>query len=242
MVSAHGKLPRTPKHLRDARDAGIITMTDQEIKDWAGEAIKGVNFPGIFVDPRYDPGKCAGFDLERCKFDPVKDPAFPNVGTDAGLRFDSAVSADGRKDDAMAMAMAKAVKDASLVPGNHLDSVVPVVHYAMEGGTPNGFSLGDWGPVAVTGAPGGVGNRPGAAVFTVEVKDNNQSWAFVDGVQVMSAGGKPTEVPPLPEARAVNPKPKPVKPPEGHASRFSKQRSAQLQAYAQAIIDVGLDS
>jgi hypothetical protein len=239
IVSVHGKRARTRDDLKNARAAGIITMTDDEIKNWNGDAVKGVNFPGIFVDPRYTPGNaCKGFNLEPCKFDSVKDPAFPNEGTNADLRFDSAVTPDGRKDDAMALAMAKAVSDPDLVIGNHLGSVVPVVHYAKEGGTPNAFSLGDWGPVAVTAAKDGVGNRPGAPVFTIEVKDNEQSWAFLDGVQVMSADGKPLLDNPTPAERAAGKKPKPfIQPP-----KFSKTRSTQLQAYAQAIIDVGLNT
>lgn len=238
IVSVHGKRARTRDDLVAARRAGIITMTDDEIKNWNGEAVKGVNFPGIFVDPRYTPGSaCKGFNLEPCKFDSFKDPAFPSEGTAADKRFDSALSSDGRKDDAMALAMAKAVSDSSLVSGNHLGAAVPVVHYAKEGGTPSAFSLGDWGPVAVTGAKDGNGNRSGAPVFTVEVKDNEQSWAFLDGMQIMSVDGKPLPDTPTPAERASGKKPKPRLQP----SKFSKKRSEQLQAYAQAIIDVGLN-
>jgi hypothetical protein len=240
IVSVHGKRARTRDDITAARDHGIITMTDQEIKDWNGSVIKGVNFPGIFVDPRYTLGKaCPGFDLEKCKFDPVKDPAFPNEGTDADLRFDSAVDPDGRKDDAMALAMAQAVGDPTLVSGNHLDSVVPVVHYAKEGGTPEAFSLGDWGPVAVTSAQNGVGNRPGAPVFTIEVKDDDQSWAFLDGVQVMSDDGTtPLEQVPTPAVRAAGRHGKPFQRPV----KFNPKRSNELQAYAKAIITVALDT
>lgn len=252
IVSCHGRWETDPADVATARKNGRLgkeytDMTDEEFakwltEEWHGEAIKGMDFPGVFVDPRYTPGNaCKGFDLEACKFDPIKDPAFPTQGTDADLRFDSAVDPDGRKDDAMALAMAQAVSDPTLVTGNHLGSVVEVVHYAKAHGTPMGFSLGDWGPVVVTSGKDGVGNRPSAPVFTIEVKDNNQSWAFLDGVQIMSAEGKPLNEQPPPGSRAVNQAPKPYKQPPGYLTKFSQKRSKELQAYAQAIIDVGLD-
>lgn len=239
IVSVHGKLRREKRHLTKARNDGIIQMTDDEINNWDGvTAVAGVNFPGIFVDPRYQlSNACTGFDLEPCKFDLDMDPAFPTKGASASKRFDSARTADGRKDDALALAAAKAVADATLVTGNHLGDPMPIVHYAKEGDTPDAFSLGDWGPVTVTTPGNAPGGRPGAPVFTIEVKDNEESWAFLDGVQVMEANGTPRTQQPLPAERAAGRPGRPYTTPQ----RFNKQRSTQLQAYAQAIIDTILE-
>lgn len=225
IVSIHGKHRRTKANLTKAAADGIITMTDKEIEDWKGDPVKGVNFTGIYVDPRYSVCHTTGFDLEDCKFDPAKDPAFPNTTKkDVSKQFDSAISADGRLDDALALQIAKAVKDGTLVAGNHLGDPPEVVHYAKESGTPNAFSLGDWGPVEVTTVPSGAsGIRPGAPVFTIEVDEDHESWAFLDGIQYMDESGQP-----IPQPKRPAPKATPAK--------FDKKRSAQLQDYAQAII------
>lgn len=224
IVSVHGKRRRTTDDLTKAANAGTITMTKDEIAKWTGDAIKGVNFTGIYVDPRYSPCHPAGFDVEDCKFDLAKDPAYPNT-TKKGVvkQFDSAISTDGQADDALALKIAKAVKDATLVAGNHLTDAPEVVHYAKEPAGP-GFSLGDWGPADVSPVPGSTsGARPGAPVFTIEVDEDHESWAFLDGVQYMDENGQP-----IPQPKRPSPKARPAK--------FDKARSVQLQDYAQAII------
>jgi hypothetical protein len=228
IVSVHGKRRRDEKDLKSAVNVGSITMTDKQIADWDGSAIKGVNFTGIFVDPRYDLCHSSGFYVEDCKFDLAADPAFPNV-TKKGVdeRFDSALSADGRADDALALSVARAVRDPTLVAGNHLGDPPQVVHYAKEEGTPVGFSLGDWGPVEVKLTSPGPGVRPGAPVFTIEVDQNHESWAFLDGVQYVDEKGNP-----VPQPKRPSPKLTPA--------RFDQARSLQLQDYAQAIIGVCL--
>jgi len=235
IVSVHGKRARTKEDLSNAVAAKRIKMTKDEIDKWDGHAVKGVNFAGVFVDPRYQPSsscKVAG-SLETCKFDPDLDPAFPLQGERE--QFDSARTADGRKDDGLCLAIAKAVADKSLVPGNHVDDSVPVVHYAKEGGTPSGFSLGDWGPVDVEPGKNTPGSRAGAPVFTIEVNEDYQSWAFFDGVQTVTEDGKPLAPPPTPPERAKKRKPKAIV-----NDAFDPGRSKALQAYAQAIIDTVL--
>jgi len=248
IVTCHGKKPRTPKQVQKAQKAGIIDMTDADAKKWNGvDAIKGLNFPGIFVDPRYQPASnCQDKKLhhfENCKFDSKLDPAYPKepVSPFPTKRFDSAKSPEGPKDDALALEAAKAVfkKDPTLVPGNHVSAQIPVVHYHREPPLgPPGFSLGDWGPAAVN-PKGGDGSRPGAPVFTIETKDNYESWAFFDGVQILDEEGQPLTPEETPEQRANNRKNKPYIVPE----KFKKnpKRSKELQAYAEAIIDTILE-
>ena len=247
IVSVHGTHPVTRDDVKGRK--AQTGMSDDEIKNWDGvSAIKGVNFPGIFVDPRYQLGKdCPKFDLETCKFDPLLDPAFPvqSAGRDGkgtNRRFDSARTQDGRADDALALKAAQAVArlDPALVRGNHVSEAVPVVHYAKASTTPEAFSLGDWGPVDVPSSKG-PGARPGAPVFTVEVDDNQQSWAFLDGVQVMSESGKPLPLPQTPEERAAKGAARNFLPSPGFIKKFSQKRSEQLQAYAQGIIDTILE-
>lgn len=239
MVSVHGKYKRDASHLKKARAQHVIDWTDDQISKWDGTtAVKGVNFPGIFVDPRYTPDdSCRDkLDLENCKFDKKLDPAFPLEGS-GSKRFDSARTEDGRKDDALALAAAKAVAgygDKSLVAGNHLDDTPEVVHYAKEGDTPNAFSLGDWGPVAVGDKDG---PRPGAPVFTIETKDDEESWAFLDAVQYVTEDAKSVVPLGTPEMRASKTRPKPYTRPK----KFDPARSKELQAYAQGIIDTILE-
>ena len=65
------------------------------------------------------------------------------------MRFLRSACRTRYKADLLALAAAQAVNviksDALLVEGNHVDpkDAPPVVHYAKEGGTPNGYSLGD---------------------------------------------------------------------------------------------------
>jgi len=216
-------------------------MTPNDINNWDGvTAIAGVNFPGIYVDPRYQPGKaCTAIEMDPCKFDRETDPAFPLKGTSASKRFDSARTPDGRKDDALALAAAQAVaaQYARLVTGNHLTDPVPIVHYAKEGDTPKAFSLGDWGPVTVTTSGNAPGARPGAPVFTIEVDKDEESWAFLDGVQFMKEDGTPRQQEPLPAERAGGGHGRRYQQPQ----RFNKTRSDELRAYAQAIIDTILE-
>lgn len=233
IVSVHGKIQRNADHLRKAVKDKLINMSEDDIKKWDGHAINGVNFPGVFVDPRYTVSttRKAGDSLELSKFNADLDPAFPLQGDAAKKRFDSAVSSLGKADDALCLAMAKAIGDKSLVPGNHLDDPIPVVHYAKEGGTPDAFSLGDWGPVEVKTSGTTTGARPGAPVFTIEVDGNLESWAFADGRQMMTEDGKALPPRPTPSERAGKKTPK-----AGANPSFDPARSKALQAYAQGII------
>lgn len=240
IVSVHGRRPRTRQDLKDA--AGLIKMTADEIANWDEQAqtpVPGVNFPGIFVDPRYSLNQaCLKAGLESCKFDQDADPAFPTRGT--SKRFDSALSADGKKDDALARAAAedKAFTDPALVGGNHLGPA-PIVHYAKEPGTPSKlYSLGDWGPVDVDPSGGSPGSRRGAPVFTIEVKDDGESWSFADAIQVMktdSSGALKPELTPDQRARKANVADYPT------PRHWTQRRSSQLQQYADAIIDTILE-
>jgi hypothetical protein len=88
---------------------------------------KGVNAPGIYVDPR------GGFDKTATK------------------------TKEGKEDDALALAMArKAKRKGARVPGNFLDpkDAPPVVHFAGSAPTQKGVSLGEWGPLDVKGRKG----------------------------------------------------------------------------------------
>jgi hypothetical protein len=243
IVSVHGKRPRKAGDLSDAKKIKMIDMSDDDIKKWDGTTIiRGVNFPGIYVDPRYVPtSSCQReFEVEACKFQAVLDPAFPLLGDPTKKRFDSAVTDAGRKDDAVALAAAKAVSaiDKTLVLGNHVDDPPQQVHYAKEPGTPKAWSLGDWGPVEVKTRSGDAGDRSGAPVFTIETKDNDESWAFLDGVQVMSEDGRALPQTILPSDRVRNGQ---QGPPQKQPAKFRQDRSKQLQAYAEGIIGTILD-
>jgi|KBSMisStandDraft_5_1062788.scaffolds.fasta_scaffold42891_2 hypothetical protein len=238
IVSVHGKAPRSTTHLEKARKRGMIAMSDDEIKSWDGRPIRGVNFAGVFVDPRYAP--LEGGSLEESKFDPKLDPAFPLEGVQDKKRFDSAKNEkEGRSDDALCLALAKTIggEDKSLVPGNHLfdaDDPKPIVHYAREDDDKDnpGYSLGDWGPVEVKPDKDGTGARPGAPVFTIEVNANPESWAFWDRQQMVTEDGKPLPPSPTPSERASGKTPKALANP-----KFKKDRSKALQTYAKAIVD-----
>lgn len=237
IVSCHGKLPRTKDHLRAAKKAGIINYPDADIDAWDGSPVKGVNFPGIFVDPRYVPDdKCRkGLDLEACKFDPDLDPALP-LRSGLNARFDSARTAEGRVDDAICLAAATRLfqSDVTMAQGNHSEDPVPVVHYAKEAGTPTAFSLGDWGPVAVDPTGGKPGSRLGAPVYTIETKNNQESWAFLDGLQVVQENGKPVLKEPTPAERAAGKKGQPYAIP----AKYDAARAEELRAVADAIIEI----
>ena len=165
---------------------------------------KGTDGPGIFVDPRYTfSDGCVSeytykkgqmrkgpFNTNKCKFDLKKDPAFREV-KGAKKEMVSALDQDGQKDDLLAFDIATAIasKQRELVPGNHLQDKPEVVHYSASV-TPEyaGFSLGDWGPVKVD-AKGDLGQRPGCPVITVEVLEQYESWAFINGEQFYSEDG-----------------------------------------------------
>jgi len=237
IVTIHGKRRRKDGDLEKAVVRKVIAMTKDQIEKWTGQPIKGVNFAGIFVDPRYTVSSTCMVkgSLEPCKFDPDIDPAFPRQGDKDKKRFDSARTSDGRADDALCLAIAKAVGDNTLVPGNHLDDPIPVVHYAEED-TPNGYSLGDWGPVDVMPGKSTPDSRTGAPVFTIEVDQNYESWAFFDGIQMVTEDGKPLLPSPTPPDRANKTRLKVVSNPS-----FDRGRSKDLQAYARAIIDTVLE-
>jgi hypothetical protein len=205
-------------------------------------AKKGTDAPGIFVDPRYNFAdgcveeymykkgqmRKGPFNTNRCKFDLQKDPAFPQV-KGAKKEMVSALDQDGQKDDLLAFNIATAIasKRKELVPGNHLQHKPEVVHYSASV-PPDyaGFSLGDWGPVKVD-KKGDPGERPGCPVITVEVFEQYESWAFINGEQFYSEDGKP-----------LKGKTQPLIPGEGKGKPwpFDKQRSDALQVYADTLI------
>ena len=81
------------------------------------------------------------------------------------------------------------------------------------------------------------GSRRGAPVFTIEVKDDEESWAFLDGEQFVTDKGDPVTAPPTPAMRAIGqPGIKRIKP-----LRFKPDRSKELQDYANAIIETILE-
>ena len=80
------------------------------------------------------------------------------------------------------------------------------------------------------------GSRLGAPVFTIETKDNNESWAFLDGIQTVRENGEPlprARDPAIPAGAQTADKIRPGK--------FNLNRSQELQAYADAIIEVILE-
>ncbi len=208
---------------------------------------KRVNFAGVFVDPRYaiSPADLAEimkneaqdvYGLEKYKFDLDADPAYEvKTNPDGSVvpkRFNSAWSPDGQKDDQLALDLATEVARLAggyrtLVWGNHLNETdTQVVHYARQKNTPPGYSLGDWGPVLDWG-PAKSGVRPGAPVFTIEPDMDFESWAFLDGVQYVDKDG--------------NKKTQYQRNPQGlMPAKFRRDRSEQLQAYAQAVINICL--
>lgn len=214
------------------------------------QLIKGEDWPGIFVDPRYKfsesclqsyirpngrpfiypDGKPGRYDVNGCKFDLQRDPAFPKKGSPGLKQIESARDPiHGAEDDSLAFNIATAIyeKDKSLVPGNHLyDRGKEVVHYAASDPPSfRGWSLGDWGPVGVSKGSD-PGNRPGAPVITVEVYKCYESWSFVNGEQLFGEDGN------------ILPKKTPSLVPGKNNRRwpFDKARSTQLQIYAEALI------
>jgi hypothetical protein len=157
-------------------------------------------------------------------------------------RFDSARTIEGKLDDLLALNIAKNIDkgDAKkLIPGNHLNqhSTTPeVVHYSANVPPPDGFSLGDWGPVdvkskstPVAGSPVDAGVsatdpriRDGVPVITVEVYNYPDSGAFdEDGVQLVGE-----------DLKLLDPQHLPKK-----FGPAEMGRCKQLQAYADALIE-----
>jgi hypothetical protein len=242
IVSIHGKSPRSKKKLKVLATAGLLkNMTPEQVDKWDGQtALVGANFAGIFVDPRYVLTKTCQSDLESCKFDLKTDPAFPPWDPGTTKRFDSALTVEGQKDDALALKAAsdKGFTDATLIAGNHVTDPQPIVHYAKEPGTPTGFSLGDWGPVDVDPTGKSPGSRHGAPVFTIEVKEDPESWAFADEIQIMKTDGSGALKPrPTPDERARRANP----PPYAVPKKWKKDRTSDLQQYADAIINTLLE-
>jgi hypothetical protein len=90
----------------------------------------------------------------------------------------TALTPEGKKDDALALAIAKEVKKGSpgSVPGSHLGESGPAVaHYAESAGKPEGRSLGDWGP------------EHGMTVITVEVRHYFEAGADKGRAQELQA-------------------------------------------------------
>ncbi|MGZ3303680.1 MAG: hypothetical protein ACXVCF_18665 [Isosphaeraceae bacterium] len=143
-----------------------------------------------------------------------------------------------RSEDSLTLKLAAKMRP-SLVPGNHLErSGLEVVHYDADPlvtatlpvkpkwlVTPDGFSLGDWAPVT---AKGPLGERKGAPVITVEVYDKKDSGAFRDEVQLVDEDGRRLE-------SGLSEKDKQL------AKKVNKARSRDLQAYADALIEVFLE-
>ncbi|SFL94310.1 hypothetical protein [Nitrosomonas communis] len=139
----------------------------------------------------------------------------------------SALTSEGRKDDRLALEIAKKI-DKGLVPGNHLKGSSsggvnpPVIRYAASAAPPDGFSFGDWGPVSIKKEKD-PGNRDGAPVITVEVYGRDDSGAFQsDGKQLYGEDCKSLD---------KKTKPKILK---------KSKRCKQLQSYADALIDIFL--
>jgi hypothetical protein len=142
-----------------------------------GTERKGIDAPGIFVDPR------GGFDKS-------KDPAFPKQNKRKPAASSTALTKEGQADDALALAMAEeAMAGGAHVPGNYLEAkdAPPVVHYAESAGKPEGFSLGDWGPAAVGGT--GPGARAAMTVITVEVEHYYESSQDPSGARAKELQG-----------------------------------------------------
>jgi len=120
-----------------------------------------------------------------------------------------------------------------LLPGNHLEQKdqPAVVHYSASAGFPNGFSIGDWGPVKVGNNPADPGYRAGAPVITIEVynpyvdKDVDSGSFAADGRQLFDDTGK-----------SIDPSTKVKK-----LDNKSLSRSQELQTYANALMEVFLE-
>jgi hypothetical protein len=136
----------------------------------------------------------------------------------------------GQSDDPLALAIAVKTP-AACVPGNHLNErdssgrvLPPVVHYTESAGHPDGFSLGDWGPVEVKASSGDPGSRPGAPVITVEVFENQASGAFFKGRQLVKEQDCKSPVDNLsPDDKK-------------RAGKVDPKRCNDLKAYAEALL------
>jgi hypothetical protein len=151
--------------------------------------------------------------------------AADDVGITLKPDFDLAArSENGRRgDDPLAREIARKMRR-DLVPGNHFGDPPEVVHYAESAGHPDGFSLGDWAPAAVQGP---VGKRDGAPVITVEVWAYPDSGAFRDGVQLVDEQCKALKGLAATDAKL--------------ARRVNPKRCKDLQAYADALIELFLE-
>jgi hypothetical protein len=257
MRKASTELDRLDK-VDKSREADELAKTEAALTSFYQAQQK--NAPGIYVDPRYTFSLLAERTAPNRTIDPQKfntalDPAYPNKKPPKGAAkttFSSTNRTDGVEDDDLALQLALAVDAmASAIPlrlpagtvnwrsftrflvvGNRLHGkAVKSVHYAQESSEfPGfaGFSLGDWGPVAVASDRGGFGLngvRGGAPVYTVETFGYQHSGAFDrsgnEFTQLVTEDGKPTGKA-LPKV-------------------FDAVRSAQLQAYAEAILAVALD-
>jgi hypothetical protein len=129
------------------RPSRIASVHAHSFNDAKG-ATRGIDAPGIFVDPRRDAK------------DPTKEKTMQ------------------AEDDALALEMAKrAEKAGAQVPGNWLGDKTkgPETRYQVSSKPPAGQSLGDWGPVGVNEPGGGAGNRDPMTVITVEVRHYHES-------------------------------------------------------------------
>jgi hypothetical protein len=219
--------------------------------------------PGIFVDPRYtyDRARCPNpQDLNPCKFDKARDPAFGPV---AGIKKDrdtASRSREGqREDDPLCLRIAeKAWEKGAEVPGNYLDpgDAPPVVHYTQSGGGVPGFSLGDWGPVRVTEPSGDPGLRDGAPVITVEPYKYYESGAFVDGKLILATDSKDKlRLDPVALVHATSPAPPgqqgagtlmqmleaSLKGIIAHVQDLRIGRANELRAHADAMVEIFLE-
>jgi hypothetical protein len=204
-------LPETYELLRLIELVKPIRILSIHAKKEESQVKKGKDAPGIFVDPRYTfaddcvenytyikgtpPKKFTKkFNTNKCKFNLEIDPAFP-LSKSSRKEMISARDPNGKKDDLIAFEIAKEIakKNISLVPGNHLMDKPEVMHYSASS-PPNfpGFSLGDWGPVNVE-KKDDPGQRLGCPVVTVEVFEQYESWAFLNGEQFYQEDNSPIE-------------------------------------------------
>jgi hypothetical protein len=243
-LSKNGKalplLPETRELMRLIELSKPVRIASVHAHSVPHDPQPGTDAPGIFVDPRYKFNKkCLEkipvglFDTNGCKFDRMADPAFPEVKGEKHM-LSARLQTEPVADELIAFDIASAVasKKSDLVPGNHLeDKDTAVMHYAANP-PPKfpGFSLGDWGPVNVD-QQDDPGKRPGAPVITVEVYHYHESLAFINGEQIYGEDARllpPRKTPPLIPGTTV---PWP----------FFRDRSTDLQLYAQALIDKFLE-
>jgi len=223
IASIHAKRPRAEALKAINANGGALDKTEQSV---VGINCPGIFVDPRYVFSLEAERKESDKSIGPQKFISVLEPSYPRKKPPVGqekITFSATNRKEGVRDDDLCFQLATAVAEEAaamqprksrakinwsqytpyLVMGNHCHLKVPTVHYALE--KPRfsgfqGFSLGDWGPVAVEeSVENGYqhdGNRMGSPVYTVETFGYAHSGAFASSekglTQLVNRDGNPT--------------------------------------------------